>query len=88
MEKFYELYSKALSSTNSQKLPESINDLLVKDLNDENLTEQQKRALHNYYKFRTQLLASATDDTDFSNKVKKLRTIANFSDWKEFLNEL
>ncbi len=85
MEKFTKLYSKALSFARSNTLPESINDLLIKDLNNEPLSEQEHSALQNYYKFRNQLLSNASDDDDFSNKIKKLRIIANFTDWREFL---
>lgn len=87
MEKLKELYFKALSFSESKTLPQSINDLLIKDLNDEPLSEQERSALQNYYKFRNQLLSNASDDNDFSNKIKKLRIIANFTDWREFLNE-
>ena len=87
MSKLNELYQKALRSTASQKLPESINDLLIKDLNGLSLSNEENIALQNYYKFRNQLLATAKDDADFTQKIKQLRVIANFTNWKEFLNE-
>lgn len=86
MKKLEDLYTKAISITNTHQLPESINDLLIKELNAEKLSEEEIQALHNYYKFRNNLLRSATDDKDFSNKIKKLRVIANFTKWQEFLN--
>ncbi len=87
MEKFKELYQKAISVTNSQYFPESINDLLIKDLNEEKLSEQEQHALQNYYKFRNHLLANTTNDNDFADKIKKLRIIANFTHWQDFLTE-
>jgi len=87
MSKLNELYQKAISNTTSQKLPESINDLLIKDLNGSSLSNEENTALQNYYKFRNELLAAAKDDTDFAQKIKQLRVIANFTNWKEFLNE-
>lgn len=87
MKQFEELYNKALSNTKSNHLPESINDLLIKELNEEKLSEEEFQALRNYYKFRNTLLSSAINDEDFSNKIKKLRVIANFTRWQEFLND-
>ncbi|RME19770.1 MAG: hypothetical protein D6799_00605 [Bacteroidetes bacterium] len=88
MEEWKELYAKAVSFTRDKSSPpESINDLLIKDLNDEPLTSEEHQALQNYHVFKTSLLKSAKDDNDFSDKVKKLRIIANFTPWKEFLNQ-
>lgn len=85
MNSFKELYKKAISTTNVEKLPESINDLLIKDLNGEVLSKEELIALQNYHRFRTNLLSTAKDDNDFSDKIKKLRVIANFTHWREFL---
>lgn len=85
MDKFITLYQKAISTTQSEKLPDSINDLLIKDLNEEVLNEEEYKALCNYHQFKTTLLSSAKDDNDFSEKIKKLRVIANFTHWREFL---
>jgi len=85
MKKLSELYQKALSVSQQESHPISINDLLIKDLNGEVLSEDEAKALSNYIQFRTQLLSSAKDDNDFSDKIKKLRVIANFTNWKEFL---
>jgi len=85
MERLSELYQKALSVSQQESLCVSINDLLIKDLNGEPLNEEEAKALSNYFHFRNQLLSSAKDDNDFSDKIKKLRIIANFTNWKEFL---
>jgi len=85
MEKLSELYQKALSVSQQESLSVSINDLLIKDLNGEVLSEDEAKALSNYIQFRNQLISSAKDDNDFSDKIKKLRVIANFTNWREFL---
>ncbi|MCX7728881.1 MAG: hypothetical protein N2203_05355 [Bacteroidia bacterium] len=87
MKDFKVLYQKAVSATSTQKLPESINDLLIRDFNEEELSLDESKALQNYLQFRNDLLGSAIDDTDFSDKIKKLRIIANFTPWREFLND-
>ena len=86
MESYDALYQKAIRVIEADELPESINDLLIKYLNEEPLSEKENTALQNYYCFRSQLLASAKSDTEFSDKIKKLRIIANFTPWKGFLN--
>ncbi len=85
MKNLDKLYIKALSVTKNKITPESINDLLIKELNEIPLSQEESKALSNYHKFRNELLASATDDNDFSNKIQKLRVIANFVNWQEFL---
>jgi hypothetical protein len=84
MEKLSELYQKALSVSQQESLSVSINDLLIKDLNGEVLSDDEAKALSKYIQFRNQLLSSAKDD-NFSDKIKKLRVIANFTNWREFL---
>lgn len=81
-----ELYQQALFSAKQQHLPLSINDLLIKDLNEEPLSSIEKKALQNYHQFKHQLLSSAKDDNDFADKIIKLRIIANFTSWKEFIH--
>lgn len=87
MEEFKELYQKAILVTKEKNnLPESINDLLIKDFNEEILSAEEYKALQNYHLFKTKLLSSAKDDDDFADRIKKLRVIANFTNWREFLN--
>lgn len=86
MEFYNSLYQKAIEVIEADELPKSINDLLIKYLNEEPLSEEENTALQNYYRFRNQLLSSAKSETEFSDKIKKLRIIANFTPWKEFLN--
>ncbi len=85
IEKFKELYQKAVSVTRVVLLPESINDLLIKDLNEEVLSKEEMMALQNYDKFRNNILSSVANDSEFADKIKKLRVIANFTSWREFL---
>ncbi|GIV29223.1 MAG: hypothetical protein KatS3mg028_0289 [Bacteroidia bacterium] len=86
MEELKELYTKAVAIARDKSLlPESINDLLIKDLNEETLTTEECLALQNYHAFKSRLLSSAKDDNDFSDRIKKLRIIANFTHWREFL---
>lgn len=88
MEDLKELYTKAVATARDKSLlPESINDLLIKDLNEEPLTAEERLALQNYHTFKSRLLNSAKDDSDFSDRIKKLRIIANFTHWKEFLKQ-
>ncbi|MEW6772435.1 MAG: hypothetical protein AB1304_00390 [Bacteroidota bacterium] len=86
MDKLKELYDKALTHTSVNQLPESINDVILKFLNEELLSAEEIQAYKNYERFRNHLLSEANDDKDFADRIKKLRVIANFTHWKEFLN--
>lgn len=82
------LYHKAVAHPQSTSLSESINDLLIKDLNEECLSAEEIQALKNYHTFKSKILQSAKDDEDFAEKIKKLRIIANFIHWKVFLTDI
>ena len=83
---FKSIYQKALSSAKSESgLPESINDLRIKDLNGEVLSTDQITALTNYELFKKNLLESVSEEDKFQECVKKLSVISNFTSWKDFV---
>jgi hypothetical protein len=76
-----------LLNTKSEALTESINDLRDKEFSGVKLTSQERSALHNFDRYRIQVLNSQTEEEKFHLKYRQLQVIANLSDWKEFLKE-
>lgn len=65
----------------------SINDLREKDFNGEFLSQEQKRALENFDKFRLAELEKISNDMEFHERYRQLQVMANLGDYKEFLKE-
>lgn len=65
----------------------SINDLRDKEYSGQALTEEEKRALQNFDKYRLAQLSSQKNERDFHNKYIQLQAMANLSPYWEFLKE-
>jgi len=65
----------------------SINDLRDKEFSGIKLSSEERRALHNFDRYRIQILNSQHDEDKFHHQYRQLQVIANLSDWKEFLKE-
>ena len=64
----------------------SINDLRDREFSGEALTEEERRALHNFDHFRIEQLNAMKSDMEFHEKSRQLQVMANLADWKDFLD--
>ncbi|HLG03830.1 MAG TPA: hypothetical protein VI731_09565 [Bacteroidia bacterium] len=62
----------------------SINDLRDREFNGENLSADERRALHNFDRFRIEELNHHQNDMAFHERYRQLQVLANLADWKEF----
>lgn len=67
-------------------LPVSINDIRDKYFEDIPLSEEEKRALRNYDRYRMDYLNSAPNEEVFEKRYLELQAKANLSSYTEFLN--
>lgn len=67
-------------------LPVSINDIRDKYFEDIPLTDEEKRALNNYDKYRMDYLNSAPTEEVFEARYLELQAKANLASYTEFLN--
>lgn len=67
-------------------LPVSINDIRDKYFEDIPLTDEEKRALSNYDKYRMDYLNSAATEEVFEARYLELQAKANLASYTEFLN--
>ena len=63
----------------------SINDLRDKEFIGIKLSSTERSALHNFDRYRIQVLNSQRDEEKFHLQYRQLQVIANLSDWQEFL---
>ncbi len=66
-------------------LPMSINDLRDKAFAGEQLTGEQKQALHQYDQYRIHILNSANTEAEFHQRYQEMQAKANLSPYQEFL---
>lgn len=66
-------------------LPVSIDDLREKEFSGKALSEEERRALENYDRFRVEYLEKAEDDDDFQRRYFQLRSWANLHSYQDFL---
>lgn len=76
-----------LLNKKSTGLAVSINDLRDKEFSGIKLTQDERRALSNFDKYRINVLNAQTDEQKFHYKYRQIQVIANLSDWREFLSE-
>jgi len=69
------------------ELPVSVNDLLDRLYDGIELSEDQRKAIQNYEKYRVRFLNSATNDLEFRERYEELQIKANVSPFQEFLEE-
>jgi hypothetical protein len=63
----------------------TINDLIIQEMYDEPLSENQLKAIQNFYRIRIQCLKSAVNETRFSKMTFITRLAANLVPYKEFV---
>ncbi|MBI3511829.1 MAG: hypothetical protein HY064_14300 [Bacteroidetes bacterium] len=63
----------------------SINDLRDREFSGETLSTEERKALHNYDRFRIEELNSQVNDMAFHERYRQLQVMANLADWKDFL---
>lgn len=63
----------------------SINDLIVREMEGENLSCNQFMAVQNYYQLKISYLGEAVNSTLFNEKSFVTRLAANFIPYKEFI---
>ena len=68
-------------------LTESINDLKEKLASGFKLSVEEKTAISNFERYKTQILNAEQSEEQFHYKYKQLQVIANLGEWKEFLKE-
>lgn len=66
-------------------LPVSIDDLRDKEFAGKSLTEEERRAIENFDRFRVEYLEKAEDDEDFQRRYFQLRSWANLNSYEDFL---
>lgn len=64
----------------------SINDLRDREFNGEALSEDERKALKNFDRYRIDQLNGISDDKEFHERYRQLQVMANLGDWKDFLN--
>ncbi|HEU4717243.1 MAG TPA: hypothetical protein VFU15_05400 [Bacteroidia bacterium] len=64
---------------------ESINDLRDRDFNGDALSDEERRALHNFDRYRIEELNGIKSDMEFHERYRQLQVMANLADWKDFL---
>ena len=68
-------------------LVESIGDLKDKKAAGDILSHEEKTAIKNYERYKSNILNAEMDELAFQNKYKQIQVIANLGDWREFLKE-
>ena len=63
----------------------TINDLIIKEMYDEPLSNTQLKAVQNFYKMRINHLKSAVNETTFSKMTFLVRLAANLIPYREFI---
>ena len=63
----------------------TINDLVIKEMYDEPLSNNQLKAIQNFYRMRIKYLKSAVNETKFSKMTFLVRLAANLVPYKEFI---
>ena len=63
----------------------TINDLIIREIHDEPLSQNQLKAIQNFYKIRVQYLKSAVNEKRFSKMTFVTRLAANLIPYKEFV---
>ncbi len=66
-------------------LPISIDDLRDKEFSGKGLTDEERRALENFDRFRVEYLEKAESEEDFQRRYFQLRSWANLHSFEEFL---
>ena len=63
----------------------TINDLVIKEMYDEPLSQNQHKAIRNFYRIRIKYLKSAASERKFSKMTFITRLAANLIPYKEFI---
>ena len=63
----------------------TINDLIIQEMYDEPLSQNQLKAIQNFYRIRIQYLKSAVNETRFSKMTFITRLAENLIPYKEFI---
>jgi hypothetical protein len=63
----------------------SINDLRDREFNGEALSEDERRALANFDRFRIEELNAQKSDMEFHERYRQLQVMANLANWKDFV---
>lgn len=84
-ENYEEIVSNLLKKTSAPGLTESINDLKDKEFSGIPLTEEEKKAIHNFEQFRLKALNSISEEEKFHLVYRKFQVLANLCPWTNFL---
>ncbi|MBK21360.1 MAG: hypothetical protein CMP63_03445 [Flavobacteriales bacterium] len=63
----------------------TIDDLIIKEMHDEPLSNNQLKAIQNFYRMRIKYLTSAVNETKFSKMTFLVRLAANLVPYKDFI---